>query len=374
MEKIILFFILIIGNFTYNYSQEQTIVGELIIDFVDLPSRWEIFVNIQSVGIHWDKNHNLTTQFSGGYNEYNETSSIYNMHLSSACWVTLTYEPYIGLGLYKITVGQTIPDFPYVFFYFDWRTSDLPPGPHEWDDQRFVYSYSQNKIYRYNDPNETSINLQTLTIWDEIENISLDKANLEPLPPEDLTYVSYQDHPKLLWENSPYPEYLTHFEIYRNTGTGWTKINTQSKNLLYYIDDDINIGQLADCVSYKVRSLNGTVLSSSYSNSISAGCPNSFWKNSNNNLENGNSFHLEQNYPNPFNPFTNIKFSIKEDTFVSLKLYNILGKEILTLVEGFKESGIYNIEFDARMLESGMYIYELRTDNYRNVKKLILLR
>ncbi len=73
-----------------------------------------------------------------------------------------------------------------------------------------------------------------------------------------------------------------------------------------------------------------------------------------------NSFALQQNYPNPFNPTTKIKYSIPMGSFVSLKVYDLLGREIMTLVNERKQKGIYLVEFDGTNLASGMYIYIIR--------------
>jgi peptidoglycan/xylan/chitin deacetylase (PgdA/CDA1 family) len=85
-------------------------------------------------------------------------------------------------------------------------------------------------------------------------------------------------------------------------------------------------------------------------------------------------FHLEQNYPNPFNPATNIGFRIIERGFVSLKIFDILGNEISTLINEEKASDTYAVEFDAINLPSGIYLYSLKAGNYLATKKMILMR
>ena len=87
-----------------------------------------------------------------------------------------------------------------------------------------------------------------------------------------------------------------------------------------------------------------------------------------------NSFELSQNYPNPFNPSTTISFNLPESGKVILKIYNIIGKEIITLVEGYREAGIYNINFNAEELASGMYLYRLSTNGFTETKKLLLMK
>ena len=85
-------------------------------------------------------------------------------------------------------------------------------------------------------------------------------------------------------------------------------------------------------------------------------------------------FNLEQNYPNPFNPSTKIRYSIPEYSFVTLKVFNLLGEEIETLVNAEQSVGIYEATFDASNLSSGIYFYTLKTDNASFTKKMILVR
>jgi hypothetical protein len=85
-------------------------------------------------------------------------------------------------------------------------------------------------------------------------------------------------------------------------------------------------------------------------------------------------FALEQNYPNPFNPTTTISYSIPEAGYVELKVYDILGNEVATLVNEAEESGYHTALFDATKLASGIYIYTLRTNNFVQTRKMMLLK
>ena len=85
-------------------------------------------------------------------------------------------------------------------------------------------------------------------------------------------------------------------------------------------------------------------------------------------------FALEQNYPNPFNPATTIKFSIPEASKVTLKIYDVLGREVRTLINDNREAGNHTINFDASGLASGMYIYRITAGNYTASKKMMLLK
>jgi len=86
------------------------------------------------------------------------------------------------------------------------------------------------------------------------------------------------------------------------------------------------------------------------------------------------SYGLSQNYPNPFNPVTTIDFSLTRPDFVTLKVYNLLGEEVATLVNGEKEIGNYRVKFDATDLPSGIYMYELRSGTFGAMRKMILLK
>ncbi len=85
-------------------------------------------------------------------------------------------------------------------------------------------------------------------------------------------------------------------------------------------------------------------------------------------------YSLEQNYPNPFNPNTTIKYSMPEDGFVKLKVYNLLGEEIISLVNNEQKAGRYEVVFDASRFASGVYYYRLETSKYTSIKKMILLK
>ena len=83
---------------------------------------------------------------------------------------------------------------------------------------------------------------------------------------------------------------------------------------------------------------------------------------------------LEQNYPNPFNPSTSIQYTISDMQFVSLIVYDILGNEVATLVNSEKPSGVYEVEWNASNVPSGVYFYKLKTGSFVQTKKMLLLK
>ena len=85
-------------------------------------------------------------------------------------------------------------------------------------------------------------------------------------------------------------------------------------------------------------------------------------------------YSLSQNFPNPFNPSTKIRFAIPQREFLSLKVYDALGREIETLAEGISEAGEFEVTFNAANLPGGVYFYELRSAEYSETKKFILIK
>ena len=85
-------------------------------------------------------------------------------------------------------------------------------------------------------------------------------------------------------------------------------------------------------------------------------------------------YSLAQNYPNPFNPSTRISYQIPNDGNVSLKIYDVLGAEVLTLVNTAQAQGRYEVSFDASQLSSGVYIYRIQANDYVASRKMMLLK
>ena len=161
------------------------------------------------------------------------------------------------------------------------------------------------------------------------------------------------------------------FDIERKTNNNWIKIgfvkgsgnSTSNKSYLF---NDNNISNLQSA-AYRLKQIDfdGTY---KYSKEIKVNI---------NNLP--TVFKLEQNYPNPFNPSTIIKYQIPflethRDASVQLKIYDILGNEVTTLVNETKAPGNYEIKFDGSKLASGVYFYKLSTSSFVKVKKMLLLK
>lgn len=157
----------------------------------------------------------------------------------------------------------------------------------------------------------------------------------------------------------------SHFEIQRSIdGAGFERIgdvagNGTTTEIHHYIFKDHNLTAGKYYYRLKQFDLSGTF---EFSNIIEA------------NILSPNKFDLMQNYPNPFNPATTINFTIPEKVNVNLKIYDVMGNEIATLVNEEKTAGKHSIEFDATRLASGTYFYKLQAGGKTEVRKMLLIK
>lgn len=144
-----------------------------------------------------------------------------------------------------------------------------------------------------------------------------------------------------------------------NGGVNWQK---QFKNSTYNVSRLKFINNLTGwaIINYNSIILRTTTGGIAFVNNISNNIPD--------------KYYLYQNYPNPFNPSTNIKYQISKNIRVNLKIYNILGKEIATIVNEKQSPGTYEASFDGCNLSSGIYFYKLETNEFSDTKRMILLK
>ena len=152
-----------------------------------------------------------------------------------------------------------------------------------------------------------------------------------------------------------------HYDIFRslNKGNNWSNL---SNGIIgdYSIVNDISIG--TDNFAY-IAATNGV-----YRSEFATGIIKE------EKIPTPHSFILEQNYPNPFNPSTKIKFSVPQTSYISIKIYDVLGNEITTLVNEELQTGSYQVKFDGSNLSSGVYFYTLKAKKFLNTKKLVLMK
>ena len=85
-------------------------------------------------------------------------------------------------------------------------------------------------------------------------------------------------------------------------------------------------------------------------------------------------FELYQNYPNPFNPSTTIRYTLPKSSFVSLRIYDVLGREVKTLFSGYRNAGNYSDVFDASNFSSGVYFYKISAGEFTETKSMVLIK
>ncbi len=211
-----------------------------------------------------------------------------------------------------------------------------------------------------------------------------------PSRPQNLKIHIVNRNPVLTWDANKEPDVIGKttkrgkYKIYR--GTAWMPNNLMTVPEITYsyigyvnhptttfTDEDYTItGGGNDKVFYKVTAVDTTNLESTKSEFDSVRYD---WRiQKQNDLEENLTYELNNNYPNPFNPVTTIKYTVPENAFVELKVYDILGREIKQLVGGYQSSGSYSVVFDGENFSSGIYIYKLKANDYNFTKKMVLLK
>ncbi len=171
-------------------------------------------------------------------------------------------------------------------------------------------------------------------------------------------------------------------EILVNDGSGVTRVELHDGNHKYHNAWDSTVVGVPGLVEIKkgdtFTELHG-ILYFSFSNyKLAPRKDNDFVGHTSDIVEHNTeipaTYSLSQNYPNPFNPATTINFSIPKAGNVSLKVFNVLGQEVKTLVNGYQQAGKYTVSFDASSLTSGVYFYSISSESFNQVKKMLLLK
>ena len=223
------------------------------------------------------------------------------------------------------------------------------------------------------------------TGWYLLDLYYTNPQNASPSKPQNLTVtVSANLHPYLSWTANTEPDIYRYIvEKYISQDQPWFLLTQTTNN--YYEDPYETIcvpppGQQCEAghwVRYRVKVVDNTqkvsVPSDSVMQIVSGGAPYKIRVDPAIS-EKPTEYSLLQNYPNPFNPTTTISYSVSKDGLVTLKVFDILGREVAELVDEAKEAGNYSVAFNASELPSGIYFYTLTSENFMTTKKLILLK
>ena len=237
-------------------------------------------------------------------------------------------------------------------------------------------------------PKISSVSNDLYTTWENSNGyVNYRQYDAFPLAPQNLAVQIYtlgsETYPKLTWAFNNEPDVFIKTNAYQvwrryslsgGAWSAWTIIGYSDGNESEYIDYSISgLYAESNTAEYKLRVRDYTNQFSDFSSAVSINFSQfNIYKLNNDIVQFG--YELDQNYPNPFNPNTKISFSIKGEGLVTLKVYDILGKEVATLVNENKPEGIYETDFDASTLPSGMYIYKLQAGSFTDVKKMLLTK
>ncbi len=263
-----------------------------------------------------------------------------------------------------------------------WRAKSTDGFP---DD--IIYEYQDFPQYEPMFINISSAGNEVHVIWkDEFGNNNGNNLRYKfddqaPIMPNNLHVTrSLNNHPYLTWSANPEPDF-DHYIVEKAYQGGWTTL-TQTTNT-YFEDPNETYctappPQVCDgerTVTYHVSAVDKhpyTSLPSEVKTNVTGGYPPD--KAVAQISEMPGKYELEQNYPNPFNPSTSITYSLKNPEFVTLKIFDMLGREVAELVNENKPEGKYTVEFNSGDLPSGIYIYKLDAGKFSDMKKMLLIK
>jgi hypothetical protein len=169
-------------------------------------------------------------------------------------------------------------------------------------------------------------------------------------------------------------------EVSSNNGTNWSQVTSYNGNMTTWTYQNFDITSYCNSstnvrIRFRLTSDAGSVADGWYVDDIKILGYQSpiLGVGSNGNLT-PNKFSLEQNYPNPFNPTTQINYSIAKEGLVKISIYDILGREVKTLVNEVKTPGFYAVDFNGTNLSSGMYFYRMESGSFIDTKKMTLIK
>jgi M6 family metalloprotease-like protein len=246
-----------------------------------------------------------------------------------------------------------------------------------WSNPSSYFNGTTNIALQVYSKNGTDITVKAFTTSSSAQNLAPSKPQFLQVEP------SQNEHPYLTWDANQETDMLRYDVWKKKVIDGvlqWsflasTTINFYEDNAEEYCPSYPQACINESNIYYKVKAVDTQYLTSVSSDSVMArvdGTPpqKAVAQNTTKPVE----YSLMQNYPNPFNPTTTISYSVPKNGLVTLKVFDILGREVTSLVNEAKEAGIYSVTFNASNLPSGIYFYNITSGNFIATKKLILLK
>lgn len=303
----------------------------------------------------------------------------------SSCDGNSEYKPFSN-ALYEIKIKlDGIEKFKFVL---DTRHNSLPNGcvTHcGGNDISIIYFINSNTVkaapgYWQGTGTTKDIYNGRYYTWWEIKNncsISLSKFNEQYLPillaPEEQNSSPYLEWEKATSSDAAQLFYAYYLQRSVNFGSFVTIYTSNDIDETSYLDYEIfyDPNQTGTIIQYRVVADYWTKLDISNYQTINT----DYWYLMKRSVElQSRDYNLSHNYPNPFNPITKINYKIPEEGFASIIVYDALGREMSKLIDLYMQPGEYSVDFDANGLNSGVYFYTLRINNYTETKQMILLK
>lgn len=357
--------------------------GELRIGLINYSSYWDVLIKLTAVGARWDENFKLTEDY--------EIASVYltSGHENSQTIANFDHildpnageNPIFAVGLYKISAIEN--GIEQALFYCDWRTSDWRTSL----DIYFKYDVGNKRFKDWG--NTQTINYSYQSLWNLTGNL-LKTVGLEDYWANALVMTNNgSNKPQIIWGPYEDDDYTTSgYYVYTASNYSVTPpplnqfslVATLNSTTHIWTDNSYVIGGVLKA-HYYVKAIitpveSGASTTSSPTNIVTSTVSSTGGgvghKDNINSPEVITFYSLNQNYPNPFNPSTIINYQTPVDNFVTLKVFDVLGREVADLVNTYKEAGIHSVEFIASELPSGIYFYKIQIGNYVETRKLIL--
>lgn len=411
MKTFFFFFLLQVILFNVKSFTQEEVVDNYLFLFgqINVPSSVAIDYEMQAMGAYWEIDFE-DQYFPISYNNDLQTALAsltgstqpYPYFQGDNAWKGFIFPwisaPYantdnIGYGFYKVTNSHNG-----FYFYIDIRDCKYR-GPTNfisgcYNPDFFIrYDYSEN-FFGWRRPSTIPGNYwvpisngEILRVW-EIKNngIAPTTKDFEDFWDNALVItVNISSFPRVVWAPYQNDNYTTSgYYVYRavNYSTTppalnqFTLVATTGNTKYDWTDYDFSVGGPLKA-HYFVKAIlvpteGGSSTTSSPTNTVTSSV--GLYKDNLERIEMVDSYSLNQNYPNPFNPSTIINYAVKDVGLVSIKVYDILGAEVATLVNETKEAGNFAVEFNVANLRSGVYIYTLQVNGFTSSKKMLLMK